>query len=262
MVSKQSWLSYFLPFFVAGMYLFLYIPIIILVVLSFNKASYFHEWHGFTLDWYYELFASVEVWQALKNSLIVAISSVTLSLTFGTLLVFYAGARMMQRLSVLFYGTLAAPEIVLAVGLLSAFVYFAAPLGLTSLIVGHTLIGLSYVVPMLYARMQEVNIQLTEAAMDLGATKTQTLYSVILPLLVPTLVGAGLLVFIISFDDFIIAFFCAGASAQTLPLYIFSVIRSGATPMINALSTLLLVDSSLLVLIFSSITLKRTGHGR
>ena len=262
MISKRSRLSYLLPFFVAGMFLFLYVPIIILVLLSFNKAPHFHEWQGFTLDWYHELFESVEVWQALKNSLIVAISSVILSLLFGTMLVFYAGGRAMKRLSVLFYGTLAAPEIVLAVGLLSVFVSLAAPLGLTSLIIGHTLIGLGYVVPMLYTRMLELDIQLTEAAMDLGATKTQTVTSVILPLLIPTLIGAGLLVFIISFDDFIIAFFCAGASAQTLPLYIFSVIRSGATPMINALSTLLLVISSILVLVFSSLTFKRSRLGR
>ena len=258
---SRSRLSYALPLFVMGVYLFLYIPIILLVVLSFNKSPLFYEWKGFTLDWYYQLFDAAEVWQALQNSLVVACTSVALSLICGLLLVFYARQNYMKKFTLLFYGTLAAPEIVLAVGLLSAFVYFSVSLGLISLIVGHTLIGLGYVVPMLYARMQEMDTALMEASMDLGASVTHSLFSVVLPFLMPTLIGAALLVFIISFDDFIVAFFCAGASAQTLPLYIYSVIRSGATPMINALSTIMLCISSLLVLLFSSLTIKRTGLG-
>ncbi|MEX0849334.1 MAG: ABC transporter permease [Candidatus Dependentiae bacterium] len=256
MIKRKLYLL--LPLFVCGVYLFLYIPMFILVLMSFNASAHFHVWGGFSLQWYRQLLESVEVWNALQNSLIVAMSAVALSLSMGTLLVFYTKDRM-KKMNLLFYGTLAAPEIVLAVGLLSLLVYFMIPLGLTSLIVGHTLIGLGYVVPMLYARMQEMDNSLIEAAMDLGATQTYALYSVVLPFLMPSLIGAGLLVFIISFDDFVVAFFCAGASAQTLPLYIFSVIRSGATPMINALSTLLLCVSSLLVLLFSLFTLRKTG---
>jgi len=248
-----------LPFFVGVMYLFLYLPIILLVVLSFNASPYFYAWDGLSLQWYRELFTSTEVWQALQNSLIVAFSAVALSLLCGVLLVFYLKRRYLRKTTLLFYGTLAAPEIVLAVGLLSAFVYFAVPLGLLTLIVGHTLIGLAYVVPMVTSRLQEMDDALLQAAMDLGATRGYALYSVVLPYLMPTIIGAGLLVFIISFDDFVIAFFCAGASAQTLPLYIFSVIRSGATPMINALSTVLLAISSLLVLLFSYFTIKKGG---
>lgn len=247
-----------LPVFVWGVYLFLYVPIFILIILSFNQSAYSHTWSGFSLKWYEELFASVEVWHALQNSLIVACCAVLLSLVMGTLLVFYTRNNL-RHMNLLFYGTLAAPEIVLAVSLLSVFVYFMVPLGLMSLIIGHTLIGLGYVVPMLNARMQEMDASLIEAAMDLGATQGYTLQSVVLPFLRPTLIGAGLLVFIISFDDFIIAFFCAGATAQTLPLYIFSVIRSGATPMINALSTLMLCVSGLLVLLFSLFTVRKTG---
>ncbi len=247
-----------LPLIVLGVYLFLYVPIISLVLLSFNASPFSHIWGGLSLRWYEELFASVEVWHALQNSLIVAGCAVVLSLVMGTLLVFYT-KNQMNKINLLFYGTLAAPEIVLAVSLLSVLVYFMVPLGLISLIVGHTLIGLGYVVPMLYSRMQEMDASLIEAAMDLGATQSYTLYSVVLPFLRPTLIGAGLLVFIISFDDFVIAFFCAGATAQTLPLYIFSVIRSGATPMINALSTLMLCVSGLLVLLFSLFTVTKTG---
>lgn len=246
-----------LPLFVSAVYLFLYVPIGILVLLSFNKNAHF-MWLGFSLKWYRELFESVEVWDALSNSLIVAVSAVCLSLIMGTLLVFYTKNKL-KKINLIFYATLAAPEIVLAVGVLSLFVYFGVSLGLVSLIVGHTLLGLGFVVPMLYARMQEMDEAIIEAAMDLGATQTYALYSVVLPFLAPTLFGAALLVFITSFDDFVFAFFCAGASAQTLPMYIFSVIRSGATPMINALSTIMLCVTGLLVLLFSLFTLRKTG---
>lgn len=251
----MNWLSWI----VLGTYFFLYIPIIILIILSFNTSPYFYDWQGFSLRWYYQLFDSVEVWAALQNSIIIAVSSMILSLVLGVLLVFYARRNLLKKINILFYGTLAAPEIVLAVGLLSIFVFFSIPLGLLTTIAGHTLIGLGYVVPMMYSRMQELDITLIEAAMDLGATYNYTLYSVVLPFLRPTLIGAGLLVFIISFDDFIISFFCAGAAAQTLPLYIFSVLRSGATPMVNALSTILLAISSLFVLLFSLFTLRKVG---
>ncbi len=259
MSIKRSRAYWVLPCTVFGVYLFLYIPIIILILLSFNKSPFFTQWQGFSLDWYYQLFQSVEVWDALQNSIIVALSAMFLSLTLGILLVFYAKRTLLKPISLLFYGTLAAPEIVLAVGLLSIFVYFSISLGLLSVIAGHTLIGLGYVVPMIYTRIQEMDAALIEASMDLGASYARTLYAVVLPFLKPTLIGAGLLVFIISFDDFIVAFFCAGATAQTLPLYIFSVLRSGATPMINALSTILLCISGLFVLLFSLFTLRKVG---
>lgn len=248
-----------LPLSVFTVYLFLYAPIIILVLLSFNDSPFFYKISGISLRWYYKLFASVEVWAALQNSIIVAVVATLLSLFLGILLVFYTKRRLLKSITLLYYATLSAPEIVLAVGLLSAFIFFSIPLGLMSLIAGHTLIGLGYVVPMIASRLQEMDVAITEASMDLGATYNRTLYSVVLPFLKPTIIGAGLLVFIISFDDFIVAFFCAGASAQTLPLYIFSVIRSGATPMVNALSTVLLCMSGFFVLLFSLFTFKKVG---
>jgi spermidine/putrescine transport system permease protein len=259
---RREKLDYLLPIIVSGMYILLYVPIALLIILSFNHAPFFYTWGGFSLRWYRELMQSEEVWNTLQNSLIVAMSAVVLSLTMGVLLSYYMRQRYMQRISLLFYGTLAAPEIVLAVGLLSIFVYGALPLGLLTLIVGHTLIGLGYVVPMIYGRLQEMDESLIQAAMDLGASRSYTLYSVVLPFLMPTLIGAALLVFIISFDDFIIAFFCAGPSAQTLPLYIFSLIRTGATPVINALSTFLLGISGIFVLLYTSMTVKRIGLKR
>jgi len=249
--------SFMMPLFVAGLYFLLYIPIFVLIVFSFNDNAITYNWLGFTTEWYTDLFSSVEVWDALGNSLFVAFSSVFLSLTIGSLLIFFGNKEYIQRLLLLFYGSLAMPEIVLAVGLLSLFSFFAVPLGATTLIAGHTLLGLGYVVPILYARFSELDVSLMEASYDLGATQRQTFFSIVLPLLSPAMIAAGLLVFIISLDDFLISFFCAGASMQTLPLYIFAVIRTGASPMLNALSTILLLSSSFLVLLFSFLQMKK-----
>lgn len=247
----------FFPMWLFLFYLFLYVPIIILILFSFNTANFAGQPGEWSLHWYYELFASVEIWHALKNSLIVAGSSVFLSLLMGTALVVASTRTYFHKIAFLFYGSLAVPEIVMAVGILSFFYFFSVPFGLITLIAGHTLIGLGYVVPMLYARVSELDYRLTEASLDLGATQVQTFFNITLPLLWPAIIGAGLLVFVISLDDFLIAFFCAGATEQTLPLYIFSLIRVGSAPVINALSTLLLVVSSLLVLLFSSLRVKR-----
>jgi len=258
--SKSSFSRYFFYSVVLSVYCFLYLPIIVLVLFSFNSNEFTYEWQGFTTQWYHELFQSVEIWDALKNSFIVACSSVVLSLTMGILLVFYSAHTFFKRAFLLFYGNLAVPEIVLAVGMLSFFSFCSIPLGLTTLIAGHTLLGLGYVVPLIHSRFIELNNRFTEASLDLGATQGQTLTKIILPLLYSSLVASGLLVFIISFDDFVISFFCSGSATQTLPMYIFSMIRAGASPVVSALSTLLLVVSSILVLIFSSLQLKRMDN--
>jgi len=255
----KSYGTYFLPIMVSGFYLFLYIPIFVLVLFSFNDNAFTCTWTFFTTHWYHDLFVSTEVWHALKNSLVIAFTTVFLSLTIGSTLVFFGSRDVVRRLQILFYGSLAMPEIVLAVGLLSLFSFFAIPLGSMTLIVGHTLLGLGYVIPIVYGRFIELDESLIEASYDLGATQRQTFFSIVLPLLMPALIASGLLVFIISLDDFIISFFCAGASVQTLPLYIFAVIRTGASPMINALSTIMLLFSSFFVLLLSWLHIRRMG---
>jgi len=229
----------------------MYVPIIVLVFYSFNGGQSSHQWQGFSLIWYRELFSSVEILDALRNSLIVAFSSVALSIVMGLFFVFYSSKNILQKFLFAFYGSLAAPEVVLAVVLLSFFSFFSVPLGLTTLIAAHTLVALSYVTPILYSSFKNINVSITEASLDLGATEWQTFKKIIVPLLSPAIMGAALLVFIVSFDDFILSFFCSGPSTMTLPMYIFATIRSGATPVINALSTLLLIMSSLVVLVFT-----------
>ncbi len=255
--SKNLFIAYLIPFLAAGGYLFLYIPIIVLVLFSFNKGQVPFAWEGFSFTWYHALWYSPDIWQALQNSLIVACSSVFLSVAMGILFVFYGARTALGKFFIMFYASLATPEIVLAVGLLSVLAFFSVPLGLPALIAGHTLIGLGYVVPILHARYQELDTRYLEAALDLGASEGAALTKVMIPLLMPAILASSLLVFVLSLDDFIISFFCSGGAMQTLPIYIFVMIRAGATPMVNALSTLLLVLSSLLVLVFSSLKIKK-----
>jgi spermidine/putrescine transport system permease protein len=237
--------------FISLFYLFLWVPILILLIFSFNVESFPSPWTGFTLKWYKELIDSVYLWKAFGNSLLVACCSTIISVCMGICLIFYGtrGGRVGSFLTI-FYGNIVIPETVLAVSLLGFFSLFSISLGFTTLIVGHTVLGLGFVIPIVYARYQELDYRLTEASLVLGATPTQTFYKVILPLLKPALITSALLVFIISFDDFILTYFCAGSSVQTLSLYILSMLRSGVSPVVNALSSVLLCISSILVLIF------------
>ncbi|MDZ4131310.1 MAG: ABC transporter permease [Hydrogenophaga sp.] len=257
MIFRCFFSRYFFPLSTIFIYAFLYLPIIALVLFSFNNNEFSFDWMGFTTKWYTELFSSSEVWVALKNSLIVASAAVVLSLLMGLAIVFFSRQRFRWAVPVLFSSNLAIPEIVLAIGMLSLFSFLGVPIGLPTLIAGHTLIGLGYAVPLIYDRYSELDKRYTEASLDLGATLTQTLRRVIAPMMLPSLVASALLVFVVSFDDFVLAFFCAGASAQTLPLFIFSMIRSGASPVVSALSVTLLVLSGFLVMIFLSLSVKK-----
>lgn len=237
--------------FIACIYLFLWVPIIVLLVFSFNTEGYPSPWTGFTWKWYRELIDSIYLWKAFGNSLLVAICSTFLSVAMGTFLIFYAaqGGKVGRFLS-LFYGNIVIPETVLAVSLLTFFSLLSIPLGLATLIVGHTVLGLGFVVPLVYARFLELDYRITEASLVLGATPIQTFFKVTLPQLRPALITSALLVFIISFDDFILTYFTAGSSVQTLSLYILAMIRAGVSPVVNALSAVLLFISSVLVILF------------
>lgn len=239
---------------VASTYLFLYVPLIVLLVFSFNVDAFPAPWKGFTWKWYIELFHTPELWESFRNSLIVATSATLLSLTMGVFLIFYAaqGGRIGKFLH-LFYGNVVVPETVLAVSLLSFFGLIQIPLGLTTLILAHTVLGIGLVIPICYARFMELDERLVEASLVLGATPFQTFFKITLPLLRPALLATGLLIFIVSFDDFVLSYFCSGSTSQTLSLYILSMLRSGISPIVNALTAVLLALSSLLVVVFFSL---------
>ena len=234
-------------------YLFLYLPILILIVFSFNAKSFPSPWDSFTLRWYQELFGSSALWNSFMNSLLVAIISTSLSLLLGVFLIFFrAQGGKVQKALPLFYGNLIIPETMLAISLLSYFTLFKIELGITTLIVAHSVLGLGFVIPILYTRFLQLDKHLTEASEALGASSLQTFIKITLPLLRPTLLATGLLIFILSFDDFILSYFCSGTSIQTLSLYLLSTLRAGVSPIVNALSTILLLLSSILVMLFFS----------
>lgn len=239
------------PFFVAFSYLFLYLPIFILVVFSFNDSAISIEWTGFSLKWYKSLFASPEIWDALLTSLVVAFSATLLSVFLGTSFVLSGRWIKIEKLERLFNASIVLPDIILAVGILTVFALFRVPLGYGSLIVGHTVLGLGFVIPIVNSRFKELDPELTEASLDLGAGYSQTFVKVVLPLLTPSLVASSLLVFTLSLDDFLISFFCSSPTVQTLSVYVYSMIKTWVDPTINAVSTLLLLASSILVLLLS-----------
>jgi spermidine/putrescine transport system permease protein len=260
MNSNQSTLGKWLfPSSVFLIYLFLYFPILVLMLFSFNIDPQVFYWKGFTTKWYFKLLKEVEIWDAFKNSILVALAATCFSVSMGTLLVCFASRRTLRNVQPLFFGILAMPEIVIAVSMLSIFSFFGVPFGFTTLIAGHTLLGLGYVVPIVYSRFIELDKRIMEAAYDLGATRGQVIRTIVIPLLRPALLAGGLLTFIVSFDDFVFSFFCAGGSAQTLPIYIFAMIKTGASPVIAVISTLLLLMSSLLACVVSLFHIRKVG---
>lgn len=250
MVETQRYFSrFFLPIVVASAYLFLYLPIIVLVLFSFNDSIVSFQWTGFSLRWYKKLLEMPDLLNAMRTSFIVAMVTTFLSVTLGTCFVVAGRSWRSSFISNLFYANILLPEIVLGIGLLSIFSFFKIPLGYSSLIAGHTLLALGYVIPIIKARFAELDPVLTEASLDLGATYSQTFYKIILPLLRPSLLASALLVFTLSMDDFLISFFCCGPSVQPLSVYIYSMAKAGVHPVINAISAFFLVLSSLFIMV-------------
>ena len=199
--------NFFLSLYVAFFCIFLYLPVIILMIYSFNQGGFPSSWQGLSLCWYYDLFASVEIWRAFQNSVTVALSAAFLSVTFGLMLVY--GAKLCKvDITSFFFSNILVPDIVIAVGMLSLFSYFMIPLGLITLIIGHTLLGLGFTIPILKSRFDELDLRLVEASLDLGASGFYTFRHVVLPFLYPAMCVATLLVIIVSFDDFLLSFFC------------------------------------------------------
>jgi len=239
---------YYTAFVMLAVYLFLYLPMVVLVIFSFNDGDFAGGWKGFSLRWYLEMVQSPDILDALKASLIVASTSTLCSLVLGTFAVIATRWLRLGKLVTLFYANVLVPDIVLGIGLLCLFSVLNFPFGYKSLVVGHTVVGLGFVVPIVSSRFNQIDPILTEASLDLGATQWQTMRRVVIPLLTPGLVAAGLLVFTLSLDDFVISFFCSGTDVETLSVFVFNQIKNQIDPCINALSTCMLLISSFAVL--------------
>jgi len=238
--------------------LFFYIPIAILILDSFNASRFGGgTWGGFSLKWYIRLFRERDIWRAALNSLEIAVGATLVSTVLGTSAAFalHRYKTGLQRFHYgLIYTPLVVPEILMGISLLLLFVAIGVPLGLGTVFLAHVTFCISYVTMVVLGRLQDFDFSIVEAAMDLGANWWVTLWRVLLPLLAPGILAGALLAFTLSIDDFVITFFVAGPGATTLPIQIYSMIKHGATPLINALSTILLVATFLLVTVTQHLT--------
>lgn len=230
--------------YAAFIYGFLYIPIIILIIFSFNKSRLNAVWTGFTFEWYGKLMQNTEVLNAVKNSLTVAFTSTIVATMVGTLAavgMYRYHFRGKTALDGLLYLPIVIPEIVMGISLLTFYALVGIPLGLTTIIIAHITFCVPFVVVVVRARLEGFDRSLEEAARDLGASEWKTFRYVTLPIIGPGVLAGALLSFTLSIDDLIISFFVAGPGSTTLPLKIFSMVKFGVSPEINALSTLMLV---------------------
>ena len=229
---------------------FLYAPVFLLIVFSFNSSPMSVRWEGFSIEWYRLLLADHALLEATWNSLLIALTSTVCAVTMGmgAALVLERqavwGARVLNATLVL---PLVIPEILMGVSLLLFFVLIEVPLGLITVTIGHIAFNLPLVILVIRMRLRKLDPLLEEAARDLGATTWQTFRWVTLPMLRPAIIGSALMAFTISLDDFVVTFFTAGPGATTLPLRVFSMIKTGITPEINALSAVLVVISMVLI---------------
>jgi spermidine/putrescine transport system permease protein len=235
--------------FTALMYAFMYFPIMVLGVYSFNDSRYGVRWEGFSLRWYRALFTDRRLLSALQDSLVIAIVAVAIAAVLGTLMA-VGLARYRFRGKALYRGVsylpLIVPDIAIAVATLVFLASAAIPLSLATIIAAHIVFCLAYIAVVVSSRLQRLDPNLEEAALDLGATPAQAMVRVLIPQLAPGILAGCLLAFVLSMDDLLISSFTAGGGANPLPIEIFSRVRTGVKPDINALSVVLILASALL----------------
>lgn len=239
-MKRFNWLN----IITVGCYVFLYAPIFVLILFSFDDSRLAVRWTGFTFKWYESLLSDSNLLSACKNSLIVASVSVSVAAVMGTLAAVglsryqFAGRELYRALVLL---PVIIPEIAMAVAALSLFLAMGLSLSLATVIVSHIVFCIAYITLTVMGRLEGMDPQLEEAARDLGASPMEAFTRVTLPLLAPGIVAGCLLAFVLSLDDFIITQFTAGVGDTTLPLWIFGSVKFGVSPRINALSAIMIL---------------------
>ncbi len=231
-------------------YVFLYAPIAVLMVLSLNRGGMPTAWTGVSFHWYVRLVESPEIVSAALNTLIVATVSTVIATALGTLLALgVERRRTSSAMDALLFAPMIIPDIVLAIALLSFFTLLDFTLGLHSIILSHVVFNIAFVCAVVRTRLKHFDYSIIEASTDLGAGDFTTFRRITLPVIFPGVLAGALLAFTLSVDEFIIAFFTAGAgsSSTTLPMRIYSMIRFGVTPEINAMATIVMAVSFTLV---------------
>ncbi len=230
---------------------FLYLPVLVLIALSFNKSGLPTAWTGATTAWYFKLFTNADIGHALANTLIVAVATTLVSTAIGVAIgLALMGVSAPAWLDALVFAPMIIPDIVLAIALASFYYLIGLSLGLHSIILSHVVFDIAFVTAVVRTRLAGFDHSIIEASIDLGASYWTTFWRVMFPVIFPGVLAAALLAFTLSIDEFIIAYFTAGAGASstTLPMKIYSMVRFGVTPDINALATILMITSFVLVL--------------
>ena len=233
-------------------YLFIYGPILILIVYSFNGSRFPTRWAGFSLEWYHKLFQNRAMGQALRNSLIVSSSSTAISTVIGTMV--SVGIERFQfrgkgPLDAMLFLPIIIPDIAMAIMLVAFFGLIHMSLGFVTIIISHVAFNISFVAIVVRSRMTTIDPTLEEAANDLYANEWQAFWRITFPLLLPGILGGALLAFTLSLDDYVITFFTSGPGSTTLPLRIYGMVKTGITPEVNAISTLMMAASLMLVIL-------------
>ncbi len=245
-------------------YAFLYAPILIVVIYAFNGGRQVLNWEGFSTKWFGEALADPTITEPLRNSLVIGVANAVIACVLGTALAL-ALPRMRRWLRTpidgLVYMTLVTPEIVFGISALIFFVQLGVPLGLKTILIAHVVFNASVVALIVRARVVGMGQSLEEASYDLGAGPMGTFRQVTLPRLAPAILAGGLLAFTFSFDDFITSFFVSGAGTTTLPLRIFSSLRFGVSPVVNAMAVMILV-LTLAAIVIAYLVLRRTAQTR
>jgi spermidine/putrescine transport system permease protein len=232
--------------------MFLHLPLIVLAVFSIN-SSRFTVWQGFSFRWYEAAFQDPQLAEATWNSLIIAAASTIVSTCLGTICAYALWKRRSRLISGGLYTTLVTPEIVMGVSLLAFFQwlfrYLHVQLGLHTVILAHVTFSIAYVGIVIMARLRAVEPALEEAALDLGGNEWDAFRLVTLPQLEPAIVSAALLAFTISFDDYVITSMVAGVDSETLPMVVYAMARHGANPVVNAISTMIVLGLGILIIV-------------
>lgn len=231
-------------------YVFLYAPIAVLIFFSFNSTRSTQVWTGFSFEWYGQLLADPTILQAFRTSLTVGVIATLIATVIGTMTALALSRHRFRGQTVAdsaIYMATVMPEIVVGVSLLVFFVAAGLKLGITTIVIAHVAFTISFVTIVVRARLAGMDRSVEEAAQDLGASPLQTFFRVTLPLILPGVMAGGLLAFTLSFDDFVITYFISGVGSSTLPIKIYSMIKFGVSPVINALSTVVLVATLFLI---------------
>jgi spermidine/putrescine transport system permease protein len=246
------------PVYIGIILVIIYLPILLVIIYSFNQSRLSSVWNGFSLHWYRELFLDSSMFEALFNSLVLGTLASLSSGIIGTLAAAGMARRKLGRAgkTIEYFSILPimTPEIILGIGFLAFFSFLAIPDGMTTLVIAHTAFCVPYVYLLVKARLAGLDKNFIEAARIMGASDLRAFYDITLPLVLPAVISGMLISFAMSFDDVIISVFVAGVHTNTLPMKIYSQIKTGVTPKINAMCTLIFILTVLLCLISAALS--------